>query len=318
MDCRGMDAKAMQDLKKRPSRRNPQKPSRKITPVTIKKSDGRRIMVMPEQIPSRMKRQKKATSVNSGSFSNSLKMLGALSLTMLKMIPSMVLLLAVSWLDWGTFRMAPNLFQQQLQQLSVEGIQLLSEDDILSAVELPSSNKLSTLDPYELAGKTKFNTIVKTSHVRRYFPDQLHFFIEEFSPKATIEHRGNLFLIDENRNLLMEVKSDGIVNPPVLRGFDRQEINDLTDSFRLGQALRFQHSLRFNEEFRKKIQYVDVEEPLNVKVKLFEEPTIIYFGSNFFVERVENFEKVYGPIQDKHQLPQRIDLRYHNKLIVTP
>ena len=46
-----MDAKAMQDLKKRPTRRNPQKPSRKITPVTIKKSDGRRIMVMPEQIP---------------------------------------------------------------------------------------------------------------------------------------------------------------------------------------------------------------------------------------------------------------------------
>ena len=289
-----MDAKAMQDLKKRPARRNPQKPSRKITPVTIKKSDGRRIMVMPEQIPSRMKRQKKATSVNSGSFSNSLKMLGALSLTMLKMIPSMVLLLAVSWLAWGTFRMAPNLFRQQLQQLSVEGIQLLSENDILSAVELPSSNNLSTLDPYELAGKTNLNTIVKTSHVRRYFPDQLHFFIEEFSPKATIEHRGNLFLIDENRNLLMEVKSDGIVNPPVLRGFDRQEINDLTDSFRLGQALRFQHSLRFNGEFRKKIQYVDVEEPLNVKVKLFEEPTIIYFGSNFFVERVENFEKVHS------------------------
>ena len=51
-----------------------------------------------------------------------------------------------------------------------------------------------------------------------------------------------------------------------------------------------------NGQFRKKIQYVDVEEPLNVKVKLFEEPTIIYFGSNFFVERVENFEKVYGPI----------------------
>jgi len=51
---------------------------------------------------------------------------------------------------------------------------------------------------------------------------------------------------------------------------------------------------------------------------LFGEPTIIYFGSNFFVERVEIFEKVYGPIQEKHKLPQRIDLRYHNKLIVTP
>ena len=239
-------------------------------------------------------------------------------MTVLKMIPSTVLLLAVSWLAWGTFMLAPNLFQQQLHQFSVEGLHLLSEDDILSAVELPSSNKLSTLDPYEMAGKTNLNTIVKTSHVRRYFPDQLHFFIEEFSPKATIEHRGNLFLIDENRNLLMKVKSDGIINPPVLRGFDRQEINDLTDSFRLGQALRFQHSLRLNGEFREKIQYVDVEEPLNVKVKLFEEPTIIYFGSNFFVERVENFEKVYGPIQNKHKLPKRIDLRYHNKLIVTP
>ncbi|MFZ8994373.1 MAG: cell division protein FtsQ/DivIB [bacterium] len=237
---------------------------------------------------------------------------------MLKMIPSLVLLLAVSWLAWGTFLMAPNLFQQQLQQLSVEGIHLLSEDDILSAVELPSSNNLSTLDPYELAGKANMNSIVKTSHVRRYFPDQLHFFIEEFGPKATIEHRGNLFLIDENRNLLMEVKSDGIINPPVLRGFDRQDITDLTDSFRLGQALRFQNSLRLNEAFRQKIQYIDVEEPLNVKVKLFGEPTIIYFGSNFFVERVEIFEKVYGPIQEKHKLPQRIDLRYHNKLIVTP
>ena len=308
----------MQDLKKRPTRRNPQKPSRKITPVTIKKSDGRRIMVMPEQIPTRMKRQKKTPSVNSVSFSGSLKFLGALSLTMLKMIPSLVLLIAVAWLAWGTFLMAPNLFQQQLQQLSVEGIHLLSEDDILSVVELPSSNNLSKLDPYELAGKANMNTIMKTSHVRRYFPDQLHFFIEEFGPKATIEHRGNLFLIDENRNLLMEVKSDGIINPPVLRGFDRQDITDLTDSFRLGQALRFQNSLRLNEAFRQKIQYIDVEEPLNVKVKLFGEPTIIYFGSNFFVERVEIFEKVYGPIQEKHKLPQRIDLRYHNKLIVTP
>ena len=42
-------------------------------------------------------------------------------------------------------------------------------------------------------------------------------------------------------------------------------------------------------------------------------------GDNFLIpQRVENFEKVYGLIQDKHRLPQRIDLRYHNKLIVTP
>ena len=115
-----MDAKAMQDLKKRPTRRKLQKPSRKITPVTIKKSDGRRIMVMPEQIPPRMKRKKKATSINSGSFSNSIKILGALLLTVLKMITSTDLLLAVSWLAWGTFMMAPNLFQQQLHQFSVE------------------------------------------------------------------------------------------------------------------------------------------------------------------------------------------------------
>ena len=313
-----MDAKAMQDLKKRPTKRNPQKTSRKITPVTIRKSDGRRIMVMPEQIPTRMKRQNKIATANSVSFKSSIKILGALSLTMLKMIPSTVLLLAVSWLAWGTFQMAPNLFQQQLQQLSVEGIHLLSEDDILSSVQIPSSNNLSSLDPYELSGKANTNKIVKTSHVRRYFPDQIHFFIEEFGPEATIEHRGKLFLIDENRKLLREIKSDGIINAPVLRGFDRQEIIDLPNSFRLGQALRFQNSLHLNEAFRQKVQYIDVEEPLNVKVKLFKGPTLIYFGSNFFVERIGIFEKVYDPILEKHRLPQRIDLRYHNKLIVTP
>ncbi len=313
-----MDAKAMQDLKKRPTKRNPPKPSRKTTPVTIRKSDGRRLMVMPEQIPTRMKRQQKTASANSVSFTKLLKILGVLTWSMLKIIPSTILLLAVSWLAWGTFQMAPNLFQQQLQQLSVEGIQLLSEDDIINSVQLPSPNNLSTLDPYELAGKANTNKIVKTSHVRRYFPSQIHFFIEEFVPEATIEHRGKLFLIDENKNLLMEVKSDGIMNAPVLRGFDRQEIIDLPDSFKLGQALRFKNSLHLNEAFRQKVQYIDVEEPLNVKVKLFEGPTLIYFGSNFFLERVEIFEKVYDPILEKHRLPQQIDLRYHNKFIVTP
>ena len=67
-----MDAKAMQDLKKRPTKRNPQKTSRKITPVTIRKSDGRRIMVMPEQIPTRMKRQNKIATANSVSSKSSI------------------------------------------------------------------------------------------------------------------------------------------------------------------------------------------------------------------------------------------------------
>jgi cell division septal protein FtsQ len=275
-------------------------------------------MVLPEQIPARMKRQKKTTSSNTYSLKDSLNNLVVLLIAMLKLIPSTVLLMAVGWLAWGSMQTAPYFFKQQLQQLSVEGLHLLTEDDILDSAQLPSTKNLSTLDPYELAEQATMNKIVKTSHVRRYFPDQLHFFIKEFGPRATIEHKGKLFLIDENRNLLMKVNSDGIVSAPVLRGFDRQKISDLSDSFRLGQALRFQNSLRMNKTFKQKVQYIDVEEPLNVKVKLFQEPTVIFFGSNFFAERVEIFEKIYGPIQEKHKLPQRIDLRYHNKLIVTP
>ena len=308
----------MQDLKRRQPRRTPQTPYRRSAPVTIRRSNGRRLMVMPEQLRNRMAKRQASTSPSSSVNFEQLKELGVLGLLLLRLIPSLAVFGAASWLAWGSWQSIPQVFEQNLGVLSIEGTELLTQQEAVETLQLPVSQPLQQIDPYQVALLAAGHQVVHTAHVRRHFPDQLHVYLEEFTPQATIEHRGQLYLIDEQRQILMKVPVEGIVNPPVLRGFDRQEAEDLAQSFRLGQALRFRESLRHQDLFRQRVQYIDVEEPLNVKVKLLGEPTIIFFGSNFFAERVDIFQQIYGPIMDRHQLPRRIDLRYHNKLIVMP
>ena len=170
----------------------------------------------------------------------------------------------ILWLAGGSVWVGQTFFQQPITKVLIKGNQLLDNVEVLSMSGLQQGQRLTDLQPYQLAARLQTHPIVQKADIRRKFPDEVHLNLTEYQPVALlkISHKTNIFspaslaktkyvLIGENQRLLKQLPID------VLRASPHKKlplIDGLTvQSIRLGSRLDspvLERGLRFLATFQ--------------------------------------------------------------------
>jgi hypothetical protein len=115
--------------------------------------------------------------------------------------------LAYAGLDLIDYALRSDLFM--VQDVAVEGNCLVSDDDILAALDIPAVIRLWQIDPQLLEARILALPQIHGAEVRRVLPQSVAVTVEERKPIADWQdpHSGKRFAVDEEGVLLAEAET---------------------------------------------------------------------------------------------------------------
>ena len=176
----------------------------------------------------------------------------------------------------------------------------------------------------ELRDRIERETWAKKVEIRRILPSQLAIYVQERTPLAILELRGELMLADEDGILLDKYDSRyGKLDVPVFKGFlgggsegYRQEQDENSDRVRLG--LRMLAELESGSaDYTRNISEVDLSDKTNVRIMLVDDTAEIQLGDRDFLKR---FNKLISNMKEYRELKGQygdfasVDLRFDSQI----
>jgi hypothetical protein len=295
----------MHDLKRK-YRKSPQAPSpRRSTPITIRKSGGKRLMVMPDQIKAPARR----TNTKKFQFSpRHLLSYTAKGITLLiKKIPTLSVSFLTVWLGYGCYEIYGDFYLDNSPNLKNKFAASTSGESVSIGHGIIRFNDVNQL---EFARQTGW---IAGAHTRHYYPNNGFLQIDRKKPHAVIEYKNKLYYVDRTLFPFETIKVEDIKNLPIIRGLE-DDFHHLKESFRLDQALHLQYSLP--RDIVKRIQYIDVKEPLNVKVKFFNFSNVFYLGGVSLSEKVRLASQLDVDYLNNTGGTKVVDIQYDDRLIL--
>ena len=112
---------------------------------------------------------------------------------------------------YGYAQSAPCL---RVKTIRLEGIDMLRDEDIIAQSGITCEDDILFVNAQETCGRIQALPSVRMCHVARYFPDTVVITIEERMALATLMVNNRLFEVDDECNVLRELKpEDGHVGP---------------------------------------------------------------------------------------------------------
>jgi cell division protein FtsQ len=180
----------------------------------------------------------------------------------------------------------------------------------------------------ELKGRLEQEPWVKRVEIRRVLPSDLVIYVQERTPSAIIEFRGELMLADQDGMMLDRYDPRfGRLDMPVFKGV----VGEDAEGYRLyqeGNAARIRRGLQMLAEIEsgspqetRKISEVDIYDPENLKILLVDDTAEVFLGEKDYLKRfrtlMENMQQ-YRDLKDQYTEIESIDLRMEDKIIYLP
>ena len=309
----------MQDLKKHIIRKAPRaRTYRTGAPISLRRGKEGKHLIVYSQL-----RQHPSNSLASGKekkppSSKSRKEIRWTTLT--KLLFRLSIFSFASWMFYGNLREANTFFQYPVKNIRINGNQLLSKKEVFQKMKLSPQMTLQEVDPYAVTVALQEHPVIHIAQVRKLYPDYLFIDLVEYSAYATLLHQKKLYLLDPEKRLLKEAEFGEISPGPVLTGLPQAnvELGKAIQSYGLDQGYRFLVALKQLPGLIHHFATIDLTDSLNIQTKLKENDTIVKFGSDFFMERLQVFQEMYPFIDQKHPNAKMLDLRYRDKLAISP
>lgn len=107
-----------------------------------------------------------------------------------------------------------------IRDIQVSGNYHLTKEDVIKSTNIEKGTNLLKLHSGDIDKELKSNPWIKKVSLRRQFPTALMIRIEEAVPKALLSLNDKMFLVDEDGNILEEIRDKGTPFLPVISGID--------------------------------------------------------------------------------------------------
>ena len=176
----------------------------------------------------------------------------------------------------------------------------LTDDELRELTDIRYHKSLINISNRKVCQKLLKSPWILSVSVRKEIPDTLSFEIKEAVPFALLDMNGHLFLIDENGNLLEEIRGDSIPFLPVLTGDPFNEKEGFRDALKLAKLM---NDRRFSLE-RDYIEII-VSKPHELTVKI--DGTVVKMGSGKYKAKIERLLELEKKIKTSGILVDYID-----------
>lgn len=207
---------------------------------------------------------------------------------------------------------AVNLSEHNLNvnDIQVYGNYHLSKADVIKDININSETSLLTLELNIVSARLRSNPWIKEVSLKKQLPDTLMIRVKEATPKALLHIHGSTFLIEEEGNMLEEVRDGGMAFLPVIR----------SESYEKNKK-GILEALQFIEALDKK-GVLSSREPVEIRLNSYGPDmvmngTVIKVGYGNYLEKLARLEELQ-PEVNKLGLTSYIDLRFRDRVIVKP
>lgn len=225
----------------------------------------------------------------------------------------------VCWILIGLIWQSFSFFQYpQPHQLHIEGYAALSPPTIYDLTGISATKSFAEVDTYQVANNLKQHPRIEQVQIRKLFPNFLSIALKERRPYAYLRAEEAYYLIDLTLHPIQKVPASEASPHPVLTGLAQAEVQlgKPIVSMALQKGTQFLDMIRNSSMDWSNLAELNVEDPLNLKIKLRQPPVLFQLGQGSYLEKMKTYEKIAAQLQQANKPLHSIDLRYKNKAIV--
>jgi cell division septal protein FtsQ len=215
-----------------------------------------------------------------------------------------------------------------LRHVTFQGCRQLKPQELEAIIRHDFPANILRIDLLELKNRLEQETWAKQVEIRRVLPSELIIYVQERSPAAIVELKGDLMMADKDGILLGAYDPGfGKLDVPVLKGL----LGEDAENYRLYQAenaARVQQALAMLAEIESgmpqstsQISEVDVSDRQNMKILLVDDTAEVYLGEKDYLKR---FRAFIGNLSEYQKLKLQysefasIDMRYEGQIVYRP
>ncbi len=210
-----------------------------------------------------------------------------------------------------------------VRQVSVEGISIISRDEIIRLLDLPKNVSLYNLDLMQLQRNIQANSFVKNVVVKRDMPNLLRVEIEERIPAAMLVHGGEIFYLDEDGALLPYISTKETYDIPVISGADSLRGIKTGSKVNNADVLSALEIIRvakiIGAEMHHAVSEIKLRKGHDIILYSFENGVPIIFGQGETEKKLVKFDEFLKRFMLNSDLGnvQYIDIRFDDQVVVS-
>jgi len=218
---------------------------------------------------------------------------------------SSVGLIAVGVLT-GAYHVAKAFY---VRDIRVSGCNRLDKSDVQDMLDI-KGEPLLNLHLKDIETKLMRNAWIKNVSLRWLLPGTIMVHIEEAAPKALLSYRGEMFLVNEEGNIMEELEEQSTPFLPVINGIDPRYKKVMSEAMKLVEALNAKNIIAER-------QYVEVGlESFGLTANIDGE--FIKVGYGEYGEKFEKWAELEPELKRRGVPIQYIDLRFKDSVVVKP
>jgi len=201
--------------------------------------------------------------------------------------------------------------QFPIKHILFMGNRHITDDELMELSGIQSDDSLVTISHREVSRGLLKSPWIRSVSVRKEFPESLSVMLEETIPFALLDMNGHLLLVDEEGELLEELRDDSIPFLPVITGDPFKEPKEFAAALTLAKTM---NDMGFSSE-RDTIEII-ISKPHELTAVL--DGTIVKVGSGDFAEKMERLLELEEEIKKRKIPVDYIDVRFANRVVVKP
>lgn len=200
--------------------------------------------------------------------------------------------------------------QLRVEKIIVSGNYHLDQDDILKSMAAHKGESLLDLHFEDVGAMLKKNPWIRNVALRKQYPDTIEIKIVESEPKALFTIKGQLYLINEEGNILEKIEGETIPFLPVIKNIEHKNIKDLTEALKLVEALNVKKDFISRESVEIGLESYG----LTVTI----DGDFIKVGYGSYREKFERWLELEPEIRKRGVPIKYVDLRFKDSVIIKP
>ncbi len=211
-----------------------------------------------------------------------------------------------------------------LKTITFHGCKHLNCRALEAALRKELPQHVLQIDLYQVRARVEHERWARRAEIRRILPSELDIYVQERTPQAILELRGELMLADAEGILLDRYDPQyGKLDVPVFRGFlgggpdgYRQDQEENSERVRLG--LRMLAELQSgSDDYTRNISEVDLSDKSDIRLTLVDDTAEIRIGDRDFLQRFNKFMtnmKEYRELKGQYGDFASVDLRFPSQI----
>jgi cell division protein FtsQ len=198
-----------------------------------------------------------------------------------------------------------------LKQIVFVGNKHLSDSELTQIAGIKRDVSLISISNVSICKKLLSSPWIKAVKVRKELPYKLTIIVKEAEPFAILDMRDKFFLVDEEGNLLEELKGRSVPFLPVIAGDPYKEKDAFLEAIQLAKAV-------------KKKGFMDNRESVEIIADKLNELSLVVDGLHVkigpydYENKLDHFLQLESFIKSEDMNIEYVDLRFKKRAYVKP